>query len=188
MPASARLSHLLELADKGPALRAALAEEVAELLTAWPSGYPENMRLVCENLLATAARDIDADTQARLRVQLCSNPELSARVLPPRESALRGMVEAARDGQAAAALARALSVSPSAARTILDDDSGELLAIACKGAGIDRAAFSALALITGARREKLAAYALLDMFDFVPQAEAARRLAEWRQPETAHAA
>ena len=32
-----RLTHLLELANKGPALRAALAEEVAEMLMAWPA-------------------------------------------------------------------------------------------------------------------------------------------------------
>ena len=60
MAASQKLSHLLQLADQGPALRAALAEEVAELLSHWPPDYPESMREVCEALLAKAARDIDA--------------------------------------------------------------------------------------------------------------------------------
>jgi hypothetical protein len=188
MPASERLSHLLELADKGPALRAALAEEVAELLTAWPADYPDAMRNICESLLARTALDVDADTRARLRVQLCADPALSARVLP-REPASRNLVDAARAGEAMQALAWALTISEPAACTILDDDSGELLAIACKGAGLDRATFSALAIITRrTSREKPASYALLDMFDLVPHDEATRRLAEWRQPETAHAA
>ena len=39
-----RLAHLLELADKGPALRAALAEEVASLLVDWPNDCPLEMR------------------------------------------------------------------------------------------------------------------------------------------------
>ena len=59
MAASQKHSHLLQLADQGPALRAALAEEVAELLTAWPSDYPDSMRCVCEALLAKATRDVD---------------------------------------------------------------------------------------------------------------------------------
>ena len=52
-----RLAQLLELADQGPALRTALAEEVAELLAAWPDNYPLQMRGVCETLLVRAARD-----------------------------------------------------------------------------------------------------------------------------------
>ena len=86
MSASQKLSHLLQLADQGPALRAALAEEVAELLTDWPADYPDSMRGVCEALLAKAAREVDAATRARLRVQLYADPDLAGRVLP-RESA-----------------------------------------------------------------------------------------------------
>ena len=70
MPASQKLSHLLQLADQGPGLRAALAEEVADLLVHWPADYPQTMRAICETLLAKAARDVDAATRARLRVQL----------------------------------------------------------------------------------------------------------------------
>ena len=82
MAASEKLSHLLQLADQGPALRAALAEEVAELLTDWPADYPDSMRDVCEALLAKAAHDVDAATRARLRVQLSAHPDLAQRVLP----------------------------------------------------------------------------------------------------------
>src|SRR5581483_7153120 len=77
-----RLSHLLELADKGPALRAALAEELAELLNAWPPDYPAEMRQSCEDLLAQTAGEVDQDTRTRLRVRLYANPGLAARLLP----------------------------------------------------------------------------------------------------------
>ena len=111
MPVSRKLSHLLQLADQGPALRAALAEEVAELLITWPSDYPESMRGVCEALLAKTARDVDAHTRARLRVLLHSNPELSRRVLP-RESTSQALIAAARsDANLPAALAQSLAVS-----------------------------------------------------------------------------
>src|SRR5690349_4331787 len=93
--ASQKLSHLLQLADQGPALRAALAEEVAELLGNWPSDYPDHMRGICEALLAKAARDVDHATRARLRVLLYSNPELAHRVLP---RAPQPLVEKARSG------------------------------------------------------------------------------------------
>ena len=66
MHGNPRLSHLLELADKGPALRAALAEEVAELLTYWPGDCPQDMRAPCEALLARAAREVDPTIRADL--------------------------------------------------------------------------------------------------------------------------
>ena len=77
MSANPRFAHLLELADKGPALRAALAEEVAALLLEWPADCPAEMRPVFENLLAKAAHDVDADTRARLRAN-CGGRSTSA--------------------------------------------------------------------------------------------------------------
>src|ERR1700712_4760741 len=122
MAASQKLSHLLQLADQGPALRAALAEEVAELLTAWPTDYPDSMRGVCEALLAKAARDVDDATRARLRVQLYSDPDLATRVLP-RESVTQALIEAARRGEGLAdTLAQSLGVDDKMAAQILADD------------------------------------------------------------------
>jgi len=188
MSASQKLSHLLQLADQGPALRAALAEEVAELLIAWPSDYPDSMHGICETLLAKAARDIDAPTRTRLRVQLYSDPELTARVLP-RESASQNLVAAARSGALQDALAESLGVEPRMAQQILDDESGAALAVACKGAHIDRAAFSALALLTRPGRDRRNAYAVLDAYDAMPISEATRVLRGWREPSAkAHAA
>jgi hypothetical protein len=181
MAASQKLSHLLQLADQGPALRAALAEEVAELLTSWPCDYPESMRGVCEALLAKAARDVDPATRARLRVQLYSDPELSHRVLP-RESSDRDLIDAAREGHNLTALfAEKLGVDAKVAAHILGDESGAELAVACKGAALDRATFSTLVLLTRPGRDRAHAFAVLDAFDTVPTSEATRVLRNWRQ-------
>ena len=158
MPASQRLSHLLQLADQGP--RAALAEEVVELLLDWPPDYPGSMRNVCEALLAKAARDVDAATCARLRQRLASHPDL-ARLLPP-ESTGGMLVAAARRGDTQA-LAQSLGVDSDAAQQLLHDEAA--LAAACKSAHIDRAAFSALIVLTRLDRDTRRAYAALDVFD-----------------------
>ena len=185
MAASQKLSHLLQLADQGPSLRAALAEEVAELLTNWPADYPESMRSVCEALLAKAAHDVDPGTRARLRVQLYSAPELAHRVLP-RECTSQSLVEAARrGGDLTTALAENLGVDVRVAAQILDDDSGATLAVACKGANLDRAAFSALALLARPGRDRAHAFAVLDAFDTVPVSEATRVLRGWRDQAAA---
>lgn len=186
MAASHKLSHLLQLADQGPALRAALAEEVAELLCDWPADYPHSMRGVCEALLARAARDVDAPTRARLRVRLHADPELCARVLP-RESPSRALVDAARHGgNVMELLSESLGVDRAMAHQIVDDETGNALAVACKGAGFDRAAFSALALMAYPGRDSAHAFAVLDAFESVPMHEATRLLRGWRGEAEAH--
>lgn len=161
-------------------MRAALAEEVAELLTNWPADYPESMREICEALLAKAAHDVDPATRARLRVQLYSDPELAHRVLP-RECAGQALVEAARrGGDLTTALAENLGVDVRVAAQILSDESGATLAVACKGAHLDRSVFSALALLARPGRERADAFAVLDAFDTVPVSEATRVLRGWR--------
>jgi hypothetical protein len=187
MSASERLVHLLELADKGPALRAALAEEVADLLNAWPVECPEEMRVSCEALLVRAALEADPDTRARLRVRLYANPQLAARILP-RETK-RDAVELVRGGRdLAGALAETAGLAPSMVAAVLADRSGRFLAAACKGAGMNRATFSALVLLSGHAQDLAGAYAMLDAFDAVPAAEAARQLRGWRETSAAHAA
>lgn len=187
MAASQKFFHLLQLADQGPALRAALAEEVAELLVNWPRDYPESMRGACEALLARAARDVDAATRARLRVQLYSHPELASRVLP-RESSVRDLILMARQGgDVTGLLAGLLGVDSKMAAQILDDESGAALAMACKGASLDRATFSALALLARPGRDRVHAYAVLDAFDNVPASEATNVLHGWRQGQASAA-
>jgi hypothetical protein len=185
MAASQKLSHLLQLADQGPSSRAALAEEVAELLSDWPQDYPESMRGICEALLAKAARDVDQATRARLRVQLYSDPDLAHRMLP-RESAGHRLVETARQsGDLVGALAEDLAVERQVAAHILDDESGMSLVLACKGAHLDRSAFSALAVLTRPHRDRIHAFAMLDAFDTVPVSEATRMLRGWREAQAA---
>jgi hypothetical protein len=180
MPASDKLSHLLALADQGPALRAALAEEVADLLSAWPRDYPRSMRDICEALLVKAARDLDASTRARLGVQLCEHPGLAQRAVP-RQTAWQALIAAARTGQDLRnALAESLGVDDGIAGDILRDESGVRLAVACKGARMDRTVFSTLALLAHPARDRSGAFVMLDTFDNVPVGEAARMLREWR--------
>ena len=179
MTVNPRLTHLLELADKGPALRAALAEEVAALLVEWPSDCPAEMRPVFENLLTRTAREVDADTRAKLRVQLFADRALAARLLPKEQNPVTPLLETARGGgNVAAALAVLLGVDEARAHEILGDESGQVLAIACKGAALNRAAFSTLAMLAlppGADPAPRRAH-----HDSVTTLEAARTLRGWR--------
>jgi hypothetical protein len=189
MHATARLTHLLDLANKGPALRAALAEEVAELLTNWPSDCPVEMRGACEALLARASREVDDNVLARLRVCLYADPALAARVLP-RPGIGRDLVEIARDGgDIAASLAQALNLPHARAGEILSDPSGLALAIACKSLRLSRAAFSTLTMLLGHKDDIAQTYARLDVYDAMGAWEAARQLQGWRTSDAvAHAA
>lgn len=65
---------------------------------------------------------------------------------------------------------------------ILLDATGESLAIVCKGAHLGRAAYSALAMLTGPSEQRLAA------FDAVPQAGAEHLLKFWQSRETGQVA
>jgi hypothetical protein len=179
MTVNPRLAHLLELADKGPALRAALAEEAAALLMEWPADCPAEMRPVFENLLAKTAREVDADTRTRLRIQLYADRELAARVLPREKNPVVPLIQAARDGAPLTEpLAETLGLDCPRVAEILNEESGEALAIACKGAGINRAVFSTLALLVFPRRENL--LPRLSAYDQVATLDAARTLRAWR--------
>jgi hypothetical protein len=183
MTAHTRLAHLLELADKGPTLRAALAEEVAELLTAWPTDYPAEMGAICETLLARAARELDADARAHLRVRLYADPSLVQRILP-REAQTRSLLELARQGgDVAAALAARLKIRSDWAARILQDKSCALLAAAVRAADLGRPTFSALAILAHGD----IGTAELDAYDAVSVSDAARQLRGWRE-DVSHAA
>jgi hypothetical protein len=184
MHSTARLSYLLELADKGPAMRTALAEEVAELLLAWPADYPTEMRGICETLLTRAARELDPDIRARLRIQLCADTALTQRVLP-REAEPPSLIVAARMGeQLTSALAGVLHVTPTRAADILADTNCVALATAAKGARLDRLVFSTLAMLT----HKGAGRAELERWDAIDLTEADDQLQAWRNEALAAAA
>ena len=160
-------------------MRAALAEEVAELLIAWPADCPVEMRGTCEALLAKAAQEVDDDTRARLRIRLYADPELSNRMLP-RQAQDRALIEAARAGEAVLPrLARALGVSEILAYEILQDESGRALAVTAKALGLNRAAFSGLVMLAQPGGNVSDCYARLDAFDAISTVEAARELRRW---------
>ena len=179
MHANPRFAQLLDLADKGPALRAALVEELAELLTLWPKDCPQDMRAPCEALLARAARDAGETVRAHLRMQLCEDPVLAARILPG-DNLGRTLIEMARAGlDIRARFAEALDLSLRRIEEILASEHG--LAIICKGLGVNRATFSALAMLSESNSNVAQCYARLDAYDALPAAEAARKLKSWHK-------
>jgi hypothetical protein len=180
MQANIRLAQLLQLADRGPAMRAALAEELAELLCDWPGDCPTQMRQACESLLARAALEVDGAVRARLRTRLALYPELAARVLPAKDIH-HGVTEAARcEGEIPAALMRALGLPQLRIKAILSDHSGQALAAACKGLRLPRATFSALVVLMSAKSPSAKILARLDAYDAITVAEAAQMLEKWR--------
>jgi hypothetical protein len=164
MHGNPRLTHLLELANKGPALRSALVEELTDLLTFWPSDCPQEMRAPCEALLSRAAQDMDDSVRA--------DPALAARVLPDEcpmqlnDNLGRTMIEMARAGlDVRARMAEALNLSRSRLEEILATDHG--LALVCKRLGLSRTAFSTLAMLTDRRTDSAQCYAALDRYEAV---------------------
>jgi hypothetical protein len=98
----------------------------------------------------------------------------------------RDLIAAAREKRRAdwaGDLAAFLDLPPALAQRIVQEPTGEALAIACKAAYLGRAAFSVLAVLA-AREEMLPAHALyarLDQFDAVGRAEAIDTLNLWRE-------
>ncbi len=188
MHAAARLSDLLALADQGPAMRAAVVEEVAEILADWPSDCPPAMRNACENLLARAAWDVDDAVLVALRVQLRSQPELAALVSPPEDGDRRLTILARRGHNISPEMARVFDLPRARIKDILSDHSGISLAIACKGLGLSRATFSALVIVMSGKSPIEKIHARLDCYDTVNAAEAARLLHSWRDTAVAERA
>jgi uncharacterized protein (DUF2336 family) len=98
------------------------------------------------------------------------------------------IVAAARsrtNGEFTRAFANLLGIEAGTAERILLDSSGRSLAIACKGAHMNRATFSALALLTEVANGDSDTRERLASFDSVPLTAAERLLVHWR---TRHAA
>ena len=195
-----RLTHLLALAAEGPAERAALVSELADLVFDWPADCPAQMRPPVEALLTLMVREADDAMRARLAARLGGHPELplglvnafylvaSPRVR--REILLRneiaedggtdvcadavGLIASARDTGVdfVGALAALTGVPRAVAQHVLADASGEALAVLCKGTHAGRAAFSAVAV--------LRARVPLQVYDTVPQHASERLVEHWR--------
>jgi len=199
-----RLSHLLELAARGAGERAALAGEVADLLLDWPDAYPTSMRATFESLLEKIVREMDLGARAALAPRfhgrddvpltllneffLCAPDEMRAAILARNDAAgatdalpidSGALLEAARSGKDfAAALARRAGLGEGLAAQIAGD--GGALAVLCKGAGISRATFSAIAILAGPPRPVDESFAMLAAYDRVPASGAMQLLAFWQ--------
>ncbi|MEJ0043150.1 MAG: hypothetical protein WDM81_13480 [Rhizomicrobium sp.] len=199
-----RLSHLLELAASGAGERTALAGEVADLLLDWPAQYSAAMRGTFAALLEKIVREIDAPSRAALAARFegradfppallnefffCASPAMKDAILacndaaeplpaPPVDS--DGLLKAARTtGDFMPALAEAAQVPAALALACLRDP--QALAVLVKGAGVNRATFSAIAILTGPARSVRENFAMLELFDRVPQNGARQLVAFWR--------
>ena len=169
-----RLNRLLELAEKGPALRHALLDELTELLAFWPGDCPDAMRASCEALLARAAREADdndrADPAPTVRMS-------SQERIPPHDILGSTLIEMARAGlDAHMRMAEALNLSRSRLEEILATDHG--LALVCKSLNLSRTVFSTLAMLSNRKSGTAQCYAVLDGYDAVaPEAVAELRAA-----------
>ena len=204
--AKERLTHLLALAGEG-SQRAALVGELSDLLLDWPRDCPDAMRAPVVALLEKTVREADDGTRAKLAARLGGHGELPLDLVNEfylcapksvrREILMRNelageaddvaplpsaafLVAAARDAGACDFTERfgyAFGIALRTVHAILSDVSGEALAVLCKGAHLDRASFSALALLKGAGESD--ATARLSAFDTVPQRAAERLTRTW---------
>jgi hypothetical protein len=84
-----------------------------------------------------------------------------------------------KSGDFTGTLARLTGLPHRVVMAILTDPSGEPLAVLCRGTNLDRASFSALALLRGAAGLPLA------VFDTVAPKAAAHLVTDWRKPSEA---
>jgi hypothetical protein len=208
-----RLTRLIELARENvPEKQPALAFELCDLLVDWPERYPKIMREPFEALLEKVLRRLDGTTRNLIATRLAGRSETAVTLLnefyldastEARERILARnaesrddelfasdaheeeiLIAAARDGRDLVGnLARALKVPASAAQAVLADP--DALAVACKGAKMRRATYSALTLLLAGDGKAQMLYERLTAFDAIPEKGAQSMLAHWRgEPNT----
>ena len=199
--AKERLSHLLELAAKGATQRAALASEVADLLHDWPSAYPAAMRASFEALLEKIAREVDERARRELarrfeasgdaplsllnELFLASSQTMKDETLRRNDAHASGantaidgamlLAQVREGGDFVTALAHAAAIPCATAAEIVGDRTGLALATIAKGAGLERALYSAICVLT-----KAVPFEALSLYDRVPRNGAANLVAFWR--------
>lgn len=199
--AKERLGQLLALAAERR--WSPLARELCDLILYWPLGWPEAMRAPVAALFETALREADDETQAVLAGRMAGQSAIALKLLnvlylaapaPLRREILMrnelegpapvpftldrtALLQAARARQTdfTGTLARLCCITRRIAIAVLADPTGEALAVLCAGTGLDRAAFSAIALLRGP------AGLPLTVFDTVAPKAAALIVADWRK-------
>ncbi|HEY0106002.1 MAG TPA: hypothetical protein VGB91_07960 [Rhizomicrobium sp.] len=201
-----RLSHLLELAAQGAGERAHLAGEVADLLLDWPAQYPAAMRATFEALLEKIVREMDGGACAALAARFQGREDFPLALLneffidapAPMKDAILARNDAlgptgcdAADSAAlllaarkardfAPELTRLGGLPPVIAEAVLADPSGRALATLAKATGINRATFSAMAILAGPPLSVHENFAMLGVFDAVPVNGARHIVNLWR--------
>lgn len=198
-------------AETSAAARRELTNEVADLLLDWPSTYPEAMREPFEALLEKSLADIEPEGRALLAQRFAkkpgislpilnalifdASPEVRAEILARNGSAFKGA--ATEDVCAESALLAVLRIAdindippvlsahlhvpqPTAAR-IVADGSATTLAVLCRGAGLSRPTFSALAVLSSPSADVDEHYRRLAAYDDVPDNAAISLLSYWRR-------
>lgn len=178
-----------------------LARELTDLTLYWPPEFPEAMHAPVTALLETALWECDEDTRRELAARLAGHGEIPLRVMNVlylgaaaplrREILMRNELEGegvldtadadsvlmlARKGARdfAAALSDITGLPDMVVGGALGDASGEALVVLCRGMGLSRAIFSAIALL------RVPVPMPLDVFDTVPDRAAASLVHSWR--------
>ena len=212
--AKERLSHLLELAAQGAGERSALAGEVADLLLDWPEQYPQAMRGTFVALLEKIVREMAGPSAAVLAARFRDRDDFPLTLLNEfflyapapmkdaillRNDALEPVACARIDSDALLGAARtahdfavavgAIAGLPDAvAGGLLTDPTSKGLATLARGTGINRATFSAMAILAGPARTVHENFAALAVYDGVPENGARQLVAYWRARQDAPAA
>lgn len=201
--AKEQLGHLLVLVAERRWTQ--LSCELADLILSWPEDGPEAMRAPMLALFETALREADDQTQAALAPRFAGRSDIPLKIMNllylaapaplRREILMRNELEAEElaatlpaDGALILAAARngardflsafavGIGVPRRIAQAVLSDVSGEALAVLCCGRGLDRASFSAIAILKGPRGLPLT------VFDSIAPKAAAHLVADWRKP------
>lgn len=200
-----RLTHLLELAASGAGERATLATELTDLLLDWPAQYPAAMRATFEALLEKIVREMQPASRAALAARFEGRDDFPLALLNEffldASCAMRAAILARNDagevpecgGDADCAallnasrtakdflsvLAQMTGVPDGVAAAAVAD--AHALATLAKGAGVNRATFSAVAILAGPARSVQENFGMLALFDDVPENGARRMVQFWR--------
>ncbi len=196
-----RLGQLLALAAERR--WTPLARELCDLVLYWPADFPAAMRGPIMALFETALCECDGATQSELAARLTDRPDIPLRLMNVlylsapaplrREILMRNELNGAAprertadtpailatarqdQGDFTAAFSTITAVPRRIVQIIFGDASGEPLAVLCRGLGLDRATFSALALLHGNPGLPLS------VFDSVPDHAAACLVHGWRK-------
>ncbi len=201
-----RLSHLLELAAQGAGERAHLADEIADLLLDWPAQYPDAMRATFVALLEKIVREMAGPNRAMLAARFRDREDFPLSLLnefflfapvPMKDAILlrndaegpadcapvdpESLLHAARTAKDFAGdLAHLACLPQPVAAAMLSDPSARGLAVLARATGVNRATFSAMAILAGPARSVHENFAMLGVFDTVPQNGARQLVAFWR--------